>query len=115
MDERSFWVSLEFRLCQEFAGLPERRYRYLWCDGFEPKQYLLDNSRPRITGTAWICNGDAQDAWDFALLLPGPFGSREEIDWACLLPPKDVTRWMTFDEGWRHIEIEPTVAVPDLR
>jgi hypothetical protein len=115
MDEKVFWVSLEFRLCYEFAGLPERRYQYFWCDGFLPSQYLLEDARPRITGKAWICNGPAQDEWDFALLLPRPFGAREEIDWVSLLPPEGVTRWMAFDEGRRYIEIEPAVAVPDLR
>jgi hypothetical protein len=113
MTEREFWVGLEFRLCGEFAGLPERRYQYFWCDGFIPSQYL-DGPSPRVTGKAWICNGPAQDEWDFALLLPGPVGSREEIDWAALLPSEGVTRWMAFDEGRRYIEIEPWVAVPDL-
>jgi mRNA-degrading endonuclease RelE of RelBE toxin-antitoxin system len=115
MDEKYFWGSLEFRLCHEFAGLPERRYQYFWCDGFIPTNYLLDDPRPRITGKVWICNGPAQKEWDFALLLPRPFEAHEEIDWASLLPPKDVTRWMTFDEGCRYIEIEPAVAVPDDR
>jgi hypothetical protein len=114
MGERDFWVSLEFRLCREFAGLPDRRYRYLWCDGFLPREYRVDDTRPRVSGTAWICNGPAQDEWKFALLLPSPVGSREEIDWASLLPPEGVTRWMAFDEGRRYIEIEPAVAVPDL-
>ena len=114
MDEKSFWVSLEFRLCGEFAGLSERRYQYFWCDGFIPSQYLLDDSSPRITGKAWICNGQRQAEWDFALLLPKPFRSREEIDWASLLPPPSVTRWMAFDDGRRYIEIEPAVALPDL-
>jgi hypothetical protein len=113
MDERSFWVSLEYRLCHEFAGLPERRYRYFWCDGFIPSQYLFAAPRSRITGKAWICNGPAQDEWDFALLLPRPFQSREEIDWASLLPPTDMTRWMVFDEGRRYIEIKPPFPVPD--
>ncbi len=89
--------------------------RYFWCDGFIPSQYLLDGPRPRITGKAGICNGPAPDVWDFALLLPRQFGSRDEIDWGLLLPPQDVTRWVAFDEGRRYIEIEPTVAVPDLR
>ena len=115
MDEKSFWVSLEFRICGEFTGLSERRYRYFWCDGFLPGQYLLDDLRPRITGKAWICNGPAQDEWDFALLLPRSFMAREDIDWSSLLPPKGVTRWMAFDECRRYIEIEPAVAVPDLR
>jgi hypothetical protein len=114
MSEADFWVSLEFRLCREFAGLPEGRYRNFWCDGCIPSQYLLDDPRPRITGKAWICVGPRQAEWDFALLLPRPLRSREEIDWALLLPPENVTRWMAFDEGRRYIEIEPAVAVPDL-
>ena len=114
VDENSFWVSLEFRLCHEFMGLPERRYHYFWCDRFIPSQYVLDGPSPRITGRCWICNGPRQAEWEFALLLPRPFGSREEIDWASLLSPSNVTRWMAFDECYRYIEIEPAVAVPDL-
>ena len=113
MGEADFWVSLEFRLCGEFAGLPERRYQYFWCDGFIPSDYLLDGPSPRITGRCWVCNGPRQDEWQFALLLPRSFGSREEIDWASLLPPPNVTRWMAFDESRQYIEIEPAVAVPD--
>ena len=114
MGEADYWGSLEYRLCREFAGMPERRLQYLWCDGFIPDQYLLDDPHPRITGKAWICNGPQQAEWDFDLLLPRPVGSREEIDWASLLPPENATRWMAFDEGRRYIEIEPAVAVPDL-
>jgi len=115
MEEKFFWVSLEFRLCGEFAGLSQRRYQYFWCDGFIPTEYLLDDHQPRITGKVWICNGPAQAEWDFAPFLPHPFRSREEIDWALLLPANDATRWMAFDEGRQYIEIEPAVAVPDLR
>jgi hypothetical protein len=114
MGEGDFWVSLEFRLCDEFVGLAERCYQYFWCDGFIPSEYILDSTSPRITGQCWICNGPRQAEWGFALLLPRPFKSREEIDWAALLPPPNVTRWMAFDEGRRYIEIEPAVAVPDL-
>lgn len=114
MDESCFWGSLEFRIGREFAGLPERRYRYFWCDGFAPRDYLLDGPSPRIVGRCWICNGPAQAEWDFALLLPSPARSRAEIDWAALCPAENVTRWMSFDEGRRYIEIEPATAVPDL-
>ena len=114
MDEAHFWVSLEFRLCREFASLPERRYRCFWCDGFIPSEYNVDGPSPRITGRCWICNGPLQAEWNFALLLPRPFASREEINWAALHPAESATRWMSFDEGRRYIEIEPAVAVPDL-
>lgn len=114
MDEQQFWVSLEFRLCGEFAGLPERRLRYWWCDGFIPIEYIFDGDSPRITGRCWICNGPQAAEWEFALLLRQSPQARENIDWASLLPPKNVTRWMSFDERRQYIEIDPAVAVPDL-
>jgi hypothetical protein len=113
MDESYFWQSLAFRVCREFTELPERRYRYFWCDGFAPSMYIL-HGPSRIIGRCWICNGAEQAEWDFALVLPGPVGSREEIDWLALHPAENVTRWMCFDEERRYIEIEPAVAVPDL-
>lgn len=112
--ETYFWVNLEFRLCSEFAGLPARRYQYFWCDGFLPKDYTLEGPTPRIAGKCWICNGRKQDLWDFVLILPVPVSSREEIDWVALCPSENVTRWMSFDEDRRYIELEPSVAVPDL-
>ncbi|HEX4608847.1 MAG TPA: hypothetical protein VH092_11640 [Urbifossiella sp.] len=114
MDEKRFWLSLEYRLCREFAGLPDRRYQNFWCDGFAPEDYLLSDPAPQIIGRCWICNGPAQAEWNFALLLPGPVGSREEIDWAALRPAQDVMRWMSFDERRWCIEIKPSAAVPDL-
>jgi len=99
MDEAYFWGKLEFRLCREFAGLPERRYQYFWCDGFIPSEYVLDGPSPRITGKCWICNGPKQDEWNFALLLPGPVGSGEEIDWAALHRRKTSPAGLSFDES----------------
>jgi hypothetical protein len=114
MNEAEFWPRLEFRLCREFSGLSERRHQYLWCDGFAPTQYLPDDPQPRIIGKAWICNGPRQTEWDFTLLLPRTFGSRDEIDWASLLPPEKETRWMAFDEARRYIDIEPAVSASDF-
>jgi hypothetical protein len=114
MTEADFWVSLEFRLCDEFAGLRQRHQRSFWCDGFIPMGYVLDGRSPQIIGRCWICQGQRQSQWKFALLLPRRFASRDAIDWASLLPPDGTTRWMAFDEDRHYIEIEPAVAVPDL-
>ncbi|AMV29151.1 hypothetical protein VT84_32450 [Gemmata sp. SH-PL17] len=114
MNEADFWLRLEFRLCSEFAGMADRHLRYLWCDGFGPERYHLGDFEPRITGHVWICNGDKQDKWEFTLFLPHPIGSRDEIDWASLLPPGNVTRWLAFDSRGKRIQIEPAAAVPDL-
>jgi hypothetical protein len=112
MDETGFWISLEFRVSAEFAGMPTREMRRHWCDGFIPEQYLLDDSPPRIVGRAWICEHQDHN-WEFALLLPHSYRSREEIDWESLLPPDRVTRWMTLDARAKRIELEPAAAVAD--
>ena len=114
MTEADYWASLEYRVCREFAGMPTRQLQYLWCDGFIPSDYILDDPMPRITGRAWICNGPRQAEWRFTLLLPVTFGSRDGIDWAAFLPAEGVTGWLSLDEAERYIEIEPAVAVPDL-
>lgn len=98
----------------EFDGLLERRYRYFWCDDFEPERYDLDGPAPCVTGKVWMSDGCREGWWDFALLLPQPFPSREAIDWCSLLPAENVTRWMWFDESTRFIEIDPASAEPDL-
>ncbi len=113
MNEDNYWKSLENRICREFAGMRERRLQWWWCDGFIPAQYVLDDSKPRITGKVWICDGPRQSEWEFTLLLPGPVRSREEINWVTLLPDENVTRWLPFDEGNRRIEIDLTFALPD--
>jgi hypothetical protein len=112
--ETDYWLRLEYRICREFAGMPDRYLQHLWCDGLTPEQHLLDDSMPRITGQAWICNGPTQDKWTFTLLLPHPVSSREEIDWASLLPPENVTRWLTLDRHGNCIQIDPSAPVPEL-
>ena len=114
MDEKTFWIALEFRICREFSGMPERHRRYWWCDGFEPKQYHLDSPEPTITGKAWICNGRKQDIWRFTLFLDKNYPSPQEVDWAGLLPPEEVTCWVAINEAGKQIQIEPAAAVPDF-
>jgi hypothetical protein len=115
MTESEYWLRLEFRLCLEFAGLREKRFRYLGCDGFIPQQYLLDEPPPCIIGNAWICIGqESHELWMFTLFLDDLVHSRSEIDWAALLPPDNVTRWLAFDQLGKCLEIDPSAAVPDL-
>lgn len=113
MDETSFCISLMFRVSAEFRGMPTKEMRRYWCDGFILEQYLLDDSPPRIIGRAWICEHQAQENWEFVLLLPRSVRSRDAIDWDLLLPADDVTRWMKLDKQAKRIELEPAAAVPD--
>ncbi len=54
-----------------------------------------------------------QEEWEFDLLLPGPVESRVNIVWSTLLPPPNVTRWLTMDPIAKRLVVEPSVAVPD--
>jgi len=113
-NEANYWVSLEYRICREFAGMADGHLRNLWCDGFIPEWYLLNDAIPRITGRVWICNGPRQDEWKFTLFLPHPVGSRDQLDWVSLLPTENATRWLAVDQRGKRIEIEPSAAVADF-
>ena len=93
--------------------MPENHLRYLWCDGLIPERYDLGDSTPRISGRAWVCNGQRQAEWEFILYLPHPVSSREGIDWASLLPPEGVTRWLALDLLGRRLQVGPSAAVLD--
>ena len=70
---------------------------------------------PKILGKVWMCEGTKnQTEWDFALLLPKQCTNREFIVWQSLLPKNDWTKWISFDEQLKYLEIQPAVAVPDL-
>lgn len=115
MTEQDFWISLMFRLCEEFAGLPEQRHRYFWCDGLYPERYEFEGASPRIAGKAVIYGGTGSIYWQFALMMPVGTRHLSEVDWKALLPPKSVTCWMSFDEQAGTLEMDPSVARPDLK
>jgi hypothetical protein len=114
MTEREFWLTLEFRICHEFAGMADRYLQYLWCDGFIPVQYLLEDDPPQIIGRVWICNDRKQDQWDFTLFLPAQVESRNANEWRALIPARDTTCWIAVDRDRKRLEVEPAAAVPDL-
>ncbi len=115
MQECDYWPALEFRLCGELQGMPEKWQRRYWCDGFEPDEYLIDEDSPRISGHVWLGVGSKdQVRWTFSLLLPKRYRTSEEIKWLSLLPPDNVTCWLALDPQRKHLEIEPAAAVPDL-
>jgi hypothetical protein len=110
VDEDNFWSRLEYRVSAEMAGLADRQLRGLWCDGFLPDLYLLDDPSPRIEGRASV-GYDGQGEWRFSLLLPATVACREGVPWSSLLPPPDVTQWLTVDRVGKRLVLEPAVAV----
>jgi hypothetical protein len=114
LDESAYWIYLEYRVCDELSGLRDPAARRYWCDGFEPSWYILDGQPPRILGCVWMGVGPRhQEQWQFTLLLGRSADSPESIDWSALLPPPDVTRWLTLDPTRKQLVIEPGAAVPD--
>jgi hypothetical protein len=109
--ESDYWGRLEYRVTSELAGIDEYRRLGLWCDGFIPDVYELEVDVPQVSGTAWVCPGQDQQAWRFALLLPARCMGREAINWASLLPADDETGWLTLDLEGRYLEVEPGAAV----
>ncbi len=112
MDEELFWTVLEGRVSRELDGIRRKGRRTLWCDGIDGHSYDLDGDPPKIEGWCY-CGSSGQELWKFTLFLPAPVASREEIDWASLLPPDNVTCWLAFDEERKVLQVEPGAAVPD--
>ena len=116
LDESDFWVNLEFRVCAELAGLRDRRFRSLWCDGFLPDTVVTDADAhaTRIVGRVWMgYHNGHQEPWDFSLRL-GPAGiDRRSVDWSVLLPADDVTGWLFIDVVEQTMRINPAAARPD--
>jgi hypothetical protein len=112
--ESEFWLGLEYRISRELEGFSDPGLRYLGCDGLEPLVFHLnDGMQPHIAGRAY-CGHSGQEEWTFLLLLPpGTAHSRDRIDWTSLLPPEDVTEWLTPHPREKRLVIDPGAAVPD--
>jgi hypothetical protein len=110
--EKDFWVALEYRICREFAGFEDGSLRWLGCDGLMPEEYDLDADEPRIRGTA-RCGQSGQELWGFTLLIGPGATSPRNIDWSSLLPPEDVTGWLSPHLRERRLVIDPGSAYPD--
>ena len=113
MIESKYWDQLQSRVSKELNGLDECHRRGLWCHGFVPKTYSLESKPALVSGWVWIGIGPREhEKWTFTLVLPQPAAERESIPWDDLLPPNEVTAWLTVDLPGRRMAIQPGVAVP---
>lgn len=108
-DEAAFWGQLEYRVCAEVEGLPDRALRRYWCDGFEPREYRLADAPPQILGRVWL----DEEEWTFVLVLPDAITDGATIPWASLLPAPGMTEWLSFDVEARELVLEPGAAIHD--
>jgi hypothetical protein len=112
--EKTFWYSLEFRICEEFAGFDDTALRANcgWCDGLIPEEYDLQSEQPCVRGTAY-CGRSGQERWRFTLLLGNRADSPADIDWQSLLPADDATGWLSPHPHERTMILDPCSAYPD--
>jgi hypothetical protein len=113
LTQRHYFSHLEMRISGELAGMRQRELQGWWCDGFIPDAFDVVGKRCRITGKAWMALGrERQELWDFVVHL-GPARPREQIDRAAMLPPDDVTGWLSLDFETKFMKVDPFVAHPD--
>jgi hypothetical protein len=111
--EADFWPRLEYRVCREMNGIPHCKRAALWCDGFLPEQYFLDNAPGYIEGQVWIGRGSRhQEEWRFRLLLGSPLASVKDIPWSEVLPPDGVSGWLMVDTQRKRLEVKPWKLSP---
>jgi hypothetical protein len=109
MDEADYWTRLEYRVCDELAGMDDKALRGLWCDGFVAEQFLLDVEPARVVGYAWMGTAPRkQERWTFVLFLPHLARSREDLAWSSLLPPEGATEWLEIEREAKELRIHPT-------
>ncbi len=111
MTESEYWASLEYRVTRELGRMDDNALRSLWCDGFIPERFAVDNADPHITGAVWICSGPRQHRWEFRLDLGRTVDRSADVRWANLLPADDATGWLTVDLEGRRIRINPSQAL----
>lgn len=99
-------------MCREFAGFEDAAVRVNWSDGLLPEQYELQTAEPCIRGLAF-CGPSGQEQWTFTLLTGQSRRSRHDLDWHRLLPPDDVTGWLSVHPDERSLIIDPNGAYPD--
>ena len=112
MEEREFWVHLEYRICAESAGFADRRLRGFWCDGLIPEEYDLAGTESRISGVAFY-GQSGQERWRFTLVVGQEAASPRQIDWSALLPSDRLTGWLTPDPQNKTLRIDPRSGYDD--
>lgn len=113
MDVKDFWTQLEFRVCREIDGLPGDDFRGLWCDGFIPDRCEICDGRMVVSGRVWMAWGSVQHQWVFMLPLPVGATCESDVNWEAILPPEDVTGWLSLDRTRRKMKVDPDAAFPD--
>jgi hypothetical protein len=106
VNEREFWVALEYRLSREFGRLPAKDLRFLCCDGLEPADALVSASGASwVTGRDLISEDDGSSFVDYRFELGPVVPQRSEIDWGALLPDDNSSGWLYVDRARKELRM----------
>jgi hypothetical protein len=105
------WNGLEFRICRELSGMNDKILRRMWCDGVHGDIVRPEAGPAYMYGTIWI-GQDGQTAMEFRMTLPDNITSKDGIVWSKLMPPEDMTGWLSVDLKRKLVTIDLSKAEP---
>jgi hypothetical protein len=111
MTEDEFWLGLEWRLCHELRGMNDRELRSMWCDGIRGDMVRPEAGPAYMSGTTWI-GKDGQTAMHFTMALDDSVVGEDGIVWSKLMPPENVTAWLSVDPKRKLVTIDLSKAEP---
>jgi hypothetical protein len=111
MTEDEFWLALEWRICRELSGMGDAVLRPMWCDGIHGAIVQPEASPAYMSGTIYIAK-DGQTAMPFTMALPNNIASTDDIVWSALMPPEDMTAWLSVDTKRKLVTIDLSKAEP---
>jgi hypothetical protein len=111
MTEDEFWTALEWRICRELSGMNDNLLRHMWCDGVRGDIVQREAGPACLDGSIWI-GKDGQTAMQFTMTLPDNVASKDDIVWRTLMPPEDMTAWLSVDVNRKLVTIDLSRAEP---
>src|SRR5262245_19220074 len=111
MTESGFWRALEMRICRELRGMTDNALWHMWCDGVRGDIMRPEAGPTHMHGTIWI-GKDGQTAMQFTMALPDNITSKDRIVWSTLMPPEDMTAWLSVDLKRKLVTMDLSKAEP---
>jgi hypothetical protein len=91
--------------------MTDNALRHMWCDGIRGDVIRPEAGPAHIYGTIWI-GKDGQTAMPFKMTLPGNITGKDGIAWSTLMPPEDMTAWLSVDLKRKLVTIDLSKAEP---
>jgi hypothetical protein len=109
MTEDEFWLALEYRICRELRGMSDAVLRPMLCDGIRGDIVRPEAGPAYLSGSIYI-GKTGQTEMQFTMALPDNIASKDDILWSNLMPPEDMTAWLSVDPRRKHVMIDLSKA-----